>query len=925
MKHMKKRVAALLLTLAMVLSLAPMAFAADEFPDMPAEDDPSYAAVKSAVDNAIMTGENGELNLEGTILRSTVAKMVVTAFAAKGEADLSGYPDVMDGAWYASWMAKANQMGIMTGTSGKMNPGSEVTLAEVAAMLCRALGLSVDEDATVEGVAVWAAPYVKALIDAKYITAEDAAAAHEPMTRGAFAEVIYKVSGEGNYAKEENAEITEDVNGNIVITANGVSLKGITVKGDIIIADGVDAGSVVLDGVKVEGRIVVRGAGAELTNGTTASSTVVAATTGEATVKADDGSDAGDIAVAGTNGMAADKVVIDMAEPKVTVTTATEVAVQNAEGGEITLQAPNASLSVESGTVANVTVADGASGVKVDVAEGATIDKVTTNTDLAVTGEGTVTEKAGSGTVTDGSGNEVAGSDEPVEVPTVEEPAPEVDPNAPTNPTHTHNYTGGTVAKFDATRHTIQCVGTPAVGTEGQPGYVAAVPCSAVIYEEHSYTIACKANGDVSDTASENVTTKCVCGQVKPADPTVAEDKSGINAEKKECGTEGASATSHTWVADDSKTNVTLTCTVDGVVYEKCSTCGMKRTTTTPKTGHNLTPFKTVAPTCGTAGKTYFKCTNKGCTMDGSDWENETPSKTTVQEIPATGAHKWVLSAGKYDPEHKPTCTDPGKYLYECANGCGQTDKTKDAPALGHNFTIVTAVENDDTHHKLKCSNADCDVLSDLVACTFQAGITGAKPATPATCEAPGETATLACACGNTTGGDEISQLDHKYSTEWTANGETGHYHACLNGCDNKENGAEAHKWSAYVLGEDGQPTTTPAPDAVCTVCHYRHTAGGSTGPAAHTHTPSNDWSHNETGHWKQCTDDNCPSKTDPTQQDSYATHDLSSIKRDQKCTCGADGTQAYDAASCPKKDVADAVGHGTNTGKCPLCDSQVS
>lgn len=822
MKHMKKRVAALLLTLAMVLSLAPMAFAADEFPDMPAEDDPSYAAVKSAVDNAIMTGENGELNLEGTILRSTVAKMVVTAFAAKGEADLSGYPDVMDGAWYASWMAKANQMGIMTGTSGKMNPGSEVTLAEVAAMLCRALGLSVDEDATVEGVAAWAAPYVKALIDAKYITAEDAAAAHEPMTRGAFAEVIYKVSGEGNYAKEENAEITEDVNGNIVITANGVSLKGITVKGDIIIADGVDAGSVVLDGVKVEGRIVVRGAGAELTNGTTASSTVVAATTGEATVKADDGSDAGDIAVAGTNGMAADKVVIDMAEPKVTVTTATEVAVQNAEGGEITLQAANASLSVESGTVGNVTVADGASGVKVDVAEGATIDKVTTNTDLAVTGEGTVTEKEGSGTVTDAAGNEVAGSDEPVEVPTVEEPAPEVDPNAPTNSTHTHNYSytaesHANVKPFDATRHTVQCLGTPAVGTEGQPGYVAAVECKAVIYEEHSYN-------------REGV---CICGATKPVS-TFSEPENGAHA----C----AEGTEHHWVKATGEGAYTApSCEDEGSQKWVCDKdvtytdesgdhtvkCTATKTETLPATDHNLTAFKTVAPTCGTAGKTYFKCTN-GCAIDGSDLEDE--DKVAVQEIPATGAHKWVLSAGKYDPEHKPTCTDPGKYLYECANGCGQTDKTKDAPALGHNFTIVTAVENDDTHHKLKCSNADCDVLSDLVACTFQAGITGAKPATPATCEAPGETATLACACGNTTGGDEISQLDHKYSTEWTANGETGHYHACLNGCDNKENGAEAHKWSAYVLGEDGQPTTTPAPDAVCTVCHYKHTATGGSG-----------------------------------------------------------------------------------------------
>ncbi|MDE6282238.1 MAG: S-layer homology domain-containing protein, partial [Oscillospiraceae bacterium] len=373
MKHTKKRVAALLLTLAMVLSLMPAAFAADtDFPDMPAENEASYAAVKSAVDNEIMTGENGMLNLEGTILRSTVSKMVVTAFAAKGEADLSGYPDVAEGAWYVDWMAKANQMGIMSGTSGKMNPSNEVTLAEVAAMLVRALGLPMDKTATLDGVADWAAPYIKALIDAGYISAEAAADAGKPMTRGAFAEVIYKVSG-GNYVKEAG-EITEDAEGNIVITADGVSLKGITVKGDVIIADGVDAGSIVLDDVKIEGRLVVRGgAEASLTNGTTASATVVAKTSGEVTVKADDSSDAGKIDVAGTNSKAPEKVTLDMAEPNATISTDTAVAVQNAKGGEVTMASANVSLTIESGTLDNVIVSDGMDEVKVEVAEGATI------------------------------------------------------------------------------------------------------------------------------------------------------------------------------------------------------------------------------------------------------------------------------------------------------------------------------------------------------------------------------------------------------------------------------------------------------------------------------------------------------------------------------------------------------------------------
>lgn len=893
MKHIKKRVAALLLTLAMVLSLAPMAFAADEFPDMPAEDDPSYAAVKSAIDNKIMTGENGELKLEGTILRSTVAKMVVTAFAAKGEADLSGYPDVDSEAWYAAWMAKANQMGIMTGTSGKMNPSNEVTLAEVAAMLCRALGLPTDEDAAIDGVAAWAAPYVKALIDAGYITAEDAAAAHEPMTRGNFAEVIYKVSGEGNYAKEENAEITEDVNGNIVITANGVSLKGITVKGDIIIADGVDAGSVVLDDVKVEGRIVVRGAGAELTNGTTASATVVAATTGETTVKADAGSDAGDIAVAGTNGMAADKVVLDMAEPKATVTAATELAVQNAEGGEITLQAPNASLSVESGTVANVTVADGASGVKVDVAEGATIDKVTTNTDLAITGEGTVSEKEGSGTVTDGSGNVVDGSDEPVDVPTVSEPAP-ADPNAPTNPVHTHQYTE-VPEPFDATRHVYTCADKAASGTEGQEGYVPAFTgCGAVRYENHNFV-------EVTAEGDDQGKFKCTCGAYKPAS-TFGEPEPGAHA----C----AEGTEHHWVKATGDGAYTAPgCETTGSQKWVCSNevtytgddgehtvqCTATKTETIPATGHNLVAFKSTAATCKDDGKTFFKCSN-GCTeMDGSDWENENPIKTTVTTIPATGNHNWVLTGTT-----PATCAAEGHYTYKCTL-CDTEDTSKTIAKNPNAHVWGTAAENDNGTHTYTCTVANCDTdpnTEGAQAATKTESHKLVKVTTgdeadlykAPTCTVAGHEAAMKCsACDYKVAAAEIPATGHTPGTGYFASAD-GHATKCAK-CGQATGTLAEHTWSKYTLDQDGKPTTTPAEGASCTVCGYKN--GGGSQPAEHQHSKGSTIKYDNTQHWYICdgTETDCKDQKYDATNHNWGSNATSA---NGKCT-GCDATHTCD------------------------------
>lgn len=868
MKHTKNRVIALLMALAMVLSLMPMAFAADEFPDMPAEDDASYAAVKSAVDNGIMGGENGMLNLEGTILRSTVSKMVVMAFAAKGEADLSGYPDVEDGKWYVEWMAKAAQMGIMSGSYGKMNPSNEVTLAEVATMLVRALGLPTDKTAKLDGVADWAAPFVKALIDAGYISADAAADAGKPMTRAAFAEVIYKVSGEGNYVKE-GQEITEDVADNIVITADGVTLKGITVKGDVIIADGVDAGSIVFDNVKIEGRLVVRGgAEAELKNGTTASATVVAKTSGEVTVKADVNSDAGDITVSGTNNQVADKVTVDMPEPSVTVTAPTEVAVQNANGGEITLQASGASLSVESGTVANVTVADNAADVKVDVAEGATIEKVTTNEDITITGEGTVEEKEGSGTVTDAEGNEVAGSDEPVEVPTAVSGGSSAETATPPAQTaHVHNYatTGAGVVPLNATQHLLTCVDKDAVtDTDGNVTEAAIEGCGAVVTVKHDFSIGLKADGTtVTTTAAEIVFHKCVCGQVEQKVNTTVTGTTGA----------GACTGDHHWVIDspnDTDKNKDATCTEDGIKTWKCDKevtaaegenaavcCTAVKVETTPAKGHNLVLKANQPATCGTDGYQDFYCTvcEKYKKADGTFVETLPANTHTVTIDKASVACTLVRDTSV---DVAATCKATGTEGWKCSVCQTNQNKTLAKNPNNHVWSAwakdtVTTGEGDDAvttdagTHSRTCTGGDGDLahaeVKETRAHTWVLDTTDANKAVTPTCAANGKAATYKCSdCNATKGGETLPKTSHIMSAAWTGTAD-GHWHKCAN-CNTFDTWAAAsstspiseggptpkaltsasdkHDWTQTVTTTtNGVSTTGPAPGAHCTTCGY--------------------------------------------------------------------------------------------------------
>lgn len=884
MKHTKNRVAALLLALAMVLSLMPMAFAADEYPDMPAEDDPSYAAVKSAIDNKIMTGENGELKLEGTILRSTVSKMVVTAFAAKGEADLSGYPDVDSEAWYAAWMAKANQMGIMTGTSGKMNPSNEVTLAEVAAMLVRALGLPLDKDAKLEGVADWAAPYIKALIDAGYLDAEDAAKAGEPMSRGAFAEVIYKVSGEGNYVSE--GEITEDVDGNLVITGP-VSLKGITVKGDIIIADGVDADSIVLDDVTVEGRLVVRGAKeVSLTNGTTAAATVVAKTADEVTLKADTTSDAGDIAVAGTNGKAADKVTLDMAEPKATVTVATDVAVQNAEGGEVTLAA-DVKLTVESGTVASVTVADGAKPA-VEVAKDAAIEKVTTNSDLTITGEGTVTEKAGSGTVTDAEGNEVAGSDEPADVPSVNVPSLPTEQPPEQEGAHTHNYDPeGTVTQLNATHHLVACVDKEESAEGAGDGVTG---CGAVVSALHTF-------------GEDGACTACGYSQKVTTTPGEEPDGTGTNYT---CGNHG------NWTLDEDEDNSEPDCTTEGVKHYVCGNkvtvpdpeggegatkevaCTATKTVTTPALGHNYTMTSETKATCAANGAQVFTCSV--CE------EGDTDHTKTVTIAKESVAHTLVRDT---TTDVKATCATEGKEGWKCSvEGCSYTQlKNLGKNPNTHTWSAWAVDDEDETKHSRTCTNgAHESEVKETSSHTWTQTAAAVAP----TCTSKGSTAAQKCSvCNKGQAAEEIAATgEHVYAAAWTSDA-TQHWHKCVSDakCTEIEGEKENHKWS------DGDGTSE---GAYCVICKYVKTGGSGTPEqpgGTHQHTAGSWVTTNDTHHWKTCTGDNCPGANDNSKLPNYGPHSWA----------GKGGENSIGQCECGKQCTGDHSGT-TEGSSCSTC-----
>ncbi|MGI6751599.1 MAG: GLUG motif-containing protein [Anaerovoracaceae bacterium] len=272
----KKKVLSLALSLFMLLGMFPAAaFAVDTddkgyaFVDMP--NNWSTSAIDKAIGNGLLKGyaEGNKMFIkpDAPLKRAEMAAVVNRAFGAVKNANLSGVTDIAATDWYAEDMGKAVMMGTFM-EDVKMRPEANITRQEAFVVLARAFLISSDTQANTglegfldaEEVADWAKKDINAMAEAGYIKGSNGKLNLKAnISRAEFATVM------DNLVKkyiDTEGEVTELTGlGNVLIRVSGVTLKNLTINGDLIIADGVDEGNVTLDNVKVEGRTVVRGGG----------------------------------------------------------------------------------------------------------------------------------------------------------------------------------------------------------------------------------------------------------------------------------------------------------------------------------------------------------------------------------------------------------------------------------------------------------------------------------------------------------------------------------------------------------------------------------------------------------------------------------------------------------------------------------------
>ena len=243
-------------------------------------------------------------------------------------------------------------MGTFAGDGGMLRPEAPITRQEVFAVLARFYCLEqsntdvLQQYADSSQIAPWARDAVAAMVQAGYIHGNEGKLSPlAPITRAEFSQVLYQLAG--NIA-EDGKTADANLEGNLIVRKDDASLHNVTVKGDLVIADG--AQRVKLDNVKVEGRILVRGGadGVEFSK-TTAGKGVLAVHPIQTNFTAADSS-LGDVTLSSDTKLSGDFDKVQISKPL--------------------------SLTVEKGKIGAVQVEAGAENAKIQVEKDGTVSKV---------------------------------------------------------------------------------------------------------------------------------------------------------------------------------------------------------------------------------------------------------------------------------------------------------------------------------------------------------------------------------------------------------------------------------------------------------------------------------------------------------------------------------------------------------------------
>ncbi|GIO32569.1 MULTISPECIES: glycosyl hydrolase family 18 protein [Paenibacillus] len=225
---------------------------------------------------------DGSMKPDRALTRIELMAMINRYFQFTDE-KAAAFPDLKIGQWQYAEAAKAMQAGYVTGyADGSIHPDQPVTREEAAVMLAKVLKAGTDNDPGVlkafkdyADVSSWSRQALAFLVhEGKLGGYQDGTL--RPKSKLTRAEGTVMISRLPVNASPGTLQVydkagtygpaagTETVSGDAAITASGVILQNVTIRGDLIVEKAIRSGSVTLKNVKVEGKLIVRASGAEL-------------------------------------------------------------------------------------------------------------------------------------------------------------------------------------------------------------------------------------------------------------------------------------------------------------------------------------------------------------------------------------------------------------------------------------------------------------------------------------------------------------------------------------------------------------------------------------------------------------------------------------------------------------------------------------
>ena len=223
--------------------------------------------VEFLLSKGIVTGYvDGTFRPDKSITRAEFIRLINNVFGYEDLAEIS-FKDVKPTDWFYKEIQKGIAEGYINGyTDDTIKPNKPITRAEAARIIAVAYHLVNEESISAKtykdakDIEEWALNSISILKDKNYINGytDGTFKPKKELTRGEAAKIICSISDE---IINEEMEFSKDVSGNGLVNRSNVTLKDMTIDGDLYLTQGIGNGDINLEGVIIMGKLLIMGGG----------------------------------------------------------------------------------------------------------------------------------------------------------------------------------------------------------------------------------------------------------------------------------------------------------------------------------------------------------------------------------------------------------------------------------------------------------------------------------------------------------------------------------------------------------------------------------------------------------------------------------------------------------------------------------------